>query len=87
MLDPKLVTRIVQIVREVGKLDAAMTIDGSARLVEDLGIDSLDLVGIFLMIQDELAVSIEESDVPALVTVGDLASYVATRRPSSSAAA
>jgi acyl carrier protein len=87
MTDPKLVSRIAQMVRDVGKLDASVMIDERSRLVEDLGIDSLDLVGIFLLIQDELSVSIEESDVPSLETVGDLAAYVQPRIPSPSAAA
>jgi acyl carrier protein len=87
MPDPKLVSRIAQIVRNVGKLDPGVTIEAPTRLVEDLGIDSLDLVGIFLMIQDELTVAIEEADVPSLVTIGDLAGYVQKRLPSSSSAA
>jgi acyl carrier protein len=66
-----LVTQIAEIVRSVGKIAPEVSIAETSRLVEDLGIDSLDLVGVFLKIQDDLGVAVEESDVPGLTRIGD----------------
>lgn len=85
MSDASLTDQLVRVVRKVGKVPAERAVESSTRLVEDLGIDSLDLVAVFLQVQDEFDVVIEDDDVPALKTVADLADYV--RRGQGSAAA
>ena len=55
----------------------------NSRLVEDLAIDSLDLVGLILQLQDHFDVVIEEDAVPNLCRVADLAAYLSARRESS----
>jgi acyl carrier protein len=85
MPDATLNARLSELVRKVGKVPAARPIEPTTRLVEDLGIDSLDLVAVFLQVQDEYDVVIEDEDVPALKTVADIAAYV--RRGQGSAAA
>lgn len=86
MADTPLVAQISQIVRTVGKIPSEVAISAESRLVEDLGIDSLDLVGVFLKVQDDLGVVVDEADVAGLVRIGDLAAYVGDRRSSSAAA-
>ena len=44
-------------------------------LVEDLAIDSLDLVGVILQFQDHFDVVIEEDVVPHLCRIADLAAH------------
>ncbi|MBX6314996.1 MAG: acyl carrier protein, partial [Isosphaeraceae bacterium] len=61
-------------------------IGAESRLVEDLAIDSLDLVGVFLKIQDHFDVVIDDEDVPQLRRVADLAAYVSRHREGSAAA-
>jgi acyl carrier protein len=78
--DSTLVPEIAELVRSVAKLAPETVIVGETRLVEDLGVDSLDLVGMFLEIQDQYDISVDEDDVPSLQRVGDLAAYVARRR-------
>jgi acyl carrier protein len=85
MSDASLTDQLVQVVRKVGKVPADRPVEASTRMVEDLGIDSLDLVAVFLQVQDQFDVVIEDDDVPALKTVADLAAYV--RRGQGSAAA
>ncbi len=85
MTDSTLTAEIVTIVRKVAKLDASVPVSPEARLIEDLGIDSLDLVGVFLQIQDELNVAIDEEDVTKLATIRDLAEYVGRNRSSAAA--
>ena len=75
-----LVNEVIQLVRESGKLAPGVVVEADKRLVDDLGIDSLDLVGVFLSIQDKYDVVIDDDDVPMLLKVSDLAAYVARNR-------
>jgi len=77
--DSTLVPEIAELVRSVAKLSPETVITAETRLVEDLGVDSLDLVGLFLEIQDRYDIAVNEDDVPGLQRVSDLASYVARR--------
>ena len=74
---------MVGIVREVGQ-DSALRSRSTpdSRLVEDLAIDSLDLVNLILQLQDHFEVAIEEEAVPNLCRVADLAAYLSERRES-----
>lgn len=85
MTDTSLVAELTALVRASAKLPPTRPIDPEARLVEDLGIDSLDLVGVYLSIQDRFGVEIDEADVPSLARVADLALYITARRPSAAA--
>jgi acyl carrier protein len=80
MIDAALVAEVSGVVRRAAKLPPHVTIDGDSRLVEDLAIDSLDLVGVMLAVQDHFDVVIEDDLVPSLRRIVDLAGYVAERR-------
>lgn len=80
MADNPLVAELLDIVRRVGKVPADRLVTPETRLVEDLGIDSLDLVAVFLGIQDRFDVVIEDDDVPRLKSVADLAAYIGPSR-------
>jgi acyl carrier protein len=80
MPDESLMGEVIEVVRTSGKLPASVAVSADKRLVDDLGIDSLDLVGVFLSIQDKYDVVIEDDDVPTLLRVSDLAAYVARNR-------
>lgn len=47
-----------------------------ARLVEDLGADSLDLVDLMMSLEDEFDVEVPDEDVEKIKTVGDLVHYI-----------
>ena len=83
--DSTLLADIADSVRFVARIPADVEITGESLLVEDLAIDSLDLVGIFLKIQDHFDVAINDDDVPSLRRVADLAQYVARHRGSAAA--
>ena len=85
MTDSTLLTDIVDSVRFVARIPADVPISGDSLLVEDLAIDSLDLVGIFLKIQDHYDVAVNDDDVPSLRRVADLAQYVARHRGAAAA--
>ena len=48
----------------------------TARLVEDLGADSLDVVELIMAFEDEFGVSLPDEDIAAMKTVGDIVSYI-----------
>ena len=77
-----LIAEVVDVIRRAAKIPACRPITGDSRLVEDLAIDSLDLVGLILQLQDDFDVVIEEDAVPNLCRVADLAAYLAERRES-----
>ena len=78
----RMTDQVTTIVRRAAKLPAGVPIRLESRLVEDLMIDSLDLVSMVLQLQDHFDVVIEEDDVPNLCRVADLAAYLTGRRDS-----
>ncbi len=76
------IAAVVDVIRRVTKIPPCVRITGESRLVEDLAIDSLDLVGVILQLQDHFDVVIEEDAVPNLCRVADLAAYMDERRGS-----
>ena len=82
MTEPALVAEVVDIIRESAKIPSRVPITAATRIVEDLALDSLDLVSVILLLQDHFDVVIEEDAVPNLCRVADLAAYLAERRES-----
>ena len=82
MTESALIARVADVIRKAAKVSPCLPITGDSRLVEDLAIDSLDLVGLILQIQDDFDVVIEEDAVPNLCRVADLAAYLTERRES-----
>ena len=76
------VAEVVDIIRKAAKIPSRVPITRDSRLVEDLAIDSLDLVGVILQLQDHFDVVIEEDAVPNLCRVADLAAYLVGRTES-----
>ena len=79
MTEPSLVAEVVDIIRKSAKIPSRVPITAATRLVEDLAIDSLDLVGVILHLQDHFDVVIDEDAVPNLCRVADMAAYLAGR--------
>ena len=57
------------------KVDVSRIVD-EARLVDDLGADSLDTVETVMEIEEKYGVEISDQDALKLVTVGDCINYV-----------
>ena len=47
-----------------------------AKIVEDLGADSLDVVELLSQLEDEFGIIIPDEEVESLVTVGDVAAAI-----------
>lgn len=76
MLDPGLLSEVVHLMRDATRIEPECAISSESRLVEDLGLDSLDLVNICLEVQHHFRVAIAGEEVPGLLHVADLAAYV-----------
>lgn len=50
-----------------------------ARLVEDLGADSLDMVELIMAVEEEFGIEVPDEDVEGLATVGQIADYLERR--------
>ena len=85
MLDPILQSELADTVRSIARIPAGVPISPESRLVEDLGIDSLDLVSIVLTAQELYGVAIDEDEVAELRTMADLTVYVDRRRNAAAA--
>ena len=48
-------------------------VTAEAKIVEDLGADSLDVVELLSRLEDEFGIVIPDEDVEGLITVGDVA--------------
>ncbi len=85
MIDTTLRDEIVAIVRNLGRVAPQVIVNDESRLIEDLAIDSLDLVNVIIRIQDRFDVVIDDEVVPNLRRVVDLADYVVVRRKTAAA--
>jgi acyl carrier protein len=79
--EPRLIAELAGIIRRVAKTRPDVPIGAETRLLDDLAIDSLDLVAIVLQIQEDFDVVIDEDAVQHLGSVRDLATQVAKRAP------
>ncbi len=56
------------------------TFDPDVDLVDEVGIDSMDLATVALVLQDEYNIRIDEDDYPKLTTVRRIADYIESRQ-------
>ena len=66
-------TAIAETIRSVSARARGVAITADSRLLEDLALDSLDLVAVVLQLQDQFAVEIDPDEISSIQTVGDLA--------------
>jgi acyl carrier protein len=57
----------------------AETFDPDLDLVDEIGIDSMDLATIVLVLQDEYGIKIDEDDYPKLRAIRMIAAYIQER--------
>ena len=51
-------------------------VTADAKILDDLGADSLDVVELLSRLEDEMGVTIPDEDVENLITVGDIANEI-----------
>ena len=77
--------RVVAVFREVLAIEEE-SIDASASIKGDLGADSLDLLSLFMALEDEFGGTISEQEATKLITVGDVVGYISSRLEESAVA-
>lgn len=70
--------RVLTVVKQFGKIDAAITIQGDSHFTNDLGLDSLDLVELSMAFEDEFSIEIPDSESERILTPNDAAKYIIT---------
>ncbi len=78
MADKKIILRVAEILIDELKLEdvTPATFDPNVDLIDELGIDSMDLTTVVLVLQDEYGISIDEDDYPKLKNVKLIADYI-----------
>ena len=76
--DNQTISRIAEIIINELKLEdvTPATFDPDVDLVDEVGIDSMDLATIALVLRDEYGIRIDEDDYPTLTTVRIIAQYI-----------
>lgn len=74
---------VAQIVINELKLEdvTPQTFDPDLDLVDEVGVDSMDLATVALVLQDEYGISIDEDDYPKLKTIRLIAEYILEHAP------
>ena len=72
------ITRIAEILINELKLEDVTpeTFDADLDLVDEVGIDSMDMATVALFLRDEYEIRIDEDDYPKLTTVRIIAQYI-----------
>lgn len=68
---------ISMITKKLGKKEGEVTL--SSRLVEDLDADSLDIVELLMLLEDEYGIVIADEDAVKLNTIEDIINYISTQ--------
>jgi len=71
--------KIKSLIMEELSVDEAI-ITPEARLVEDLGADSIDAVELIMTVEDTFAIEISDEVLQSIKTVNDLVSYIESKQ-------
>ncbi len=76
------ISRVAEIIIDELKLEdvTPQTFDPDLDLVDEVGVDSMDLATVALVLRDEFGVRIDEDDYPKLTTVRIIAQYLDDKR-------
>jgi acyl carrier protein len=80
--DDEMRNRIAQIIINELKLKDVTpeTFDPNLDLIEDLGIDSMELTTIVVVLQDEFGVKVDEDDFGQLTTLAKITEYIERKK-------
>jgi len=76
-----IILRVAEVMIEELKLEevTAASFEPDIDLVDEIGIDSMDLATVALVLQDHYGIRFDEDDYPTLTTVRKIATYIAAR--------
>ena len=71
--------KVINLVSDATKVDVAK-ITGATSFVDDLNLDSLDIVELMMKMEDEFGVEIPEEEAEGLKTVQDVIGYISNKK-------
>ena len=71
--------KVMKLISDATKVDLAK-IKPETSFIDDLNLDSLDIVELMMKMEDEFGVEIPEEDAEGLKTVQDVISYVESKK-------
>lgn len=71
--------KVIALVSEATKIDAGK-ISATTSFIDDLNLDSLDIVELMMKMEDEFGVEIPEDEAENLKTISDVAKYLETKQ-------
>jgi acyl carrier protein len=71
--------KVITLVSQATKTDAA-NISATTNFIDDLNLDSLDMVELMMKMEDEFSVTIPEEETENLKTIGDIVNYIKTKQ-------
>lgn len=76
-----IILKVAEVLIEELKLEdvTPATFDADIDLVDEIGIDSMDLATVALVLQDHYGIRFDEDDYPTLTTVRKIAAYIGER--------
>ncbi|MBK6345956.1 MAG: acyl carrier protein [Bacteroidales bacterium] len=77
-MKPEIVAKVNEFLAEEFEIETAL-LTPEARLVEDLGIESLDFVDIVVIIERDFGFKVKREDMEGVRTLEDLYKYIETR--------
>ena len=79
--EAEIVLKVAEVLIEELKLEdvTPATFDPEIDLVDEIGIDSMDLATVALVLQDHYGIRFDEDDYPTLTTVRKIAAYIGER--------
>jgi acyl carrier protein len=70
--------KVIKLVSEATKVDA-QNISQNTNFIDDLNLDSLDMVELMMKMEDEFGVEIPEDETENLNSIGDVVNYLKTK--------
>mmetsp|Transcript_82042 Transcript_82042/g.123188 ORF Transcript_82042/g.123188 Transcript_82042/m.123188 type:complete len:122 (-) Transcript_82042:53-418(-) len=67
--------RIISVVQNFDQVDGNKVTD-KVKFVDDLGLDSLDVVEVVMAIEDEFAIEIPDAEADKIASIGDAVEYI-----------
>ena len=71
--------KVIKLVSDATKVEASKITAGT-NFVEDLNLDSLDIVELMMKMEDDFGIEIPEEDAEGLKTVKDVVSYLEAKK-------
>lgn len=71
--------KVIKLISDTTKTDSAK-ISGTTLFIDDLNLDSLDIVELMMKMEDEFGIEIPEEEAEGLKSVGDVVKYLETKQ-------